>query len=73
MTSKTVFRRDDNSFTDVEENSQSSFTDAREKPRQLSLQAMFIFKHEEAFAGRRLVRIRCTLSLKMAPSPSPPL
>ena len=45
-------------------NSQSSFTDVRENPGQLSLHAVLIFKHEETVAGGRLIRIRCTLSLK---------
>ena len=58
----------DNSFTDVGENSQSSFTDVRENPEQLSLHAVLIFKHEETVTGGRLVRIRCTLSLKKSHS-----
>ena len=46
-----VFRGDDNSFTDVGENSQSSFTDVRENPGQLSPHAVLIFKHEETVGG----------------------
>ena len=52
-----VFRRDDNSITDVGENSQSSCTDVRENPGQVS-------KQEETVADGSLIRIRCTLSLK---------
>ena len=59
-----VFRRDDNSFTNVWENLQSSFTDVRENPGQLSSHAVLIFKQKETVAGGRLIRIRCTLSLK---------
>ena len=51
------FRRDDNAFTDVGENSQSSITDVRENPGQ-------VFKLEETVADGSLIRIRCTLSLK---------
>lgn len=59
-----VFRRDDNSFTDDGENSQSSFTDVGENPGEVLLHGALIFKHEETVGGGRLIRIRCTLSLK---------
>ena len=39
-----VFRRDDNSFTDVGENSQSSCTDVRQNPGQ-------VFKPDETVAN----------------------
>ena len=52
-----VFRRDENSLTDVGENSQSSCTDVRKNPGQ-------VFKHEETVADGSLIRIHCTCSLK---------
>ena len=52
-----VFRRDDNSFTDVGEKLQSSCTEVRENPGQ-------VFKHEETVANGSFIRIRCTLSMK---------